>query len=77
MPRYFTDAGPAHGLFLERDAQRAITVFDSLFRLRPVGVAVCIGGDVAGVARWRLVIGDSVQPGRWYVFGREFRPAKE
>jgi hypothetical protein len=52
-------------------------VFDSPGRLRPVGVAVCIGGDDAGVARWRLVIRDSVRPGWWYVFGREFRPAEE
>jgi hypothetical protein len=77
MPRYFTNAGPLRGPFLYRDVTAAAEVVGASDRRHPVGVAVCIGQDAAGVARWRLVVRDSVLPGQWVAIDREFvRPGE-
>jgi hypothetical protein len=40
-------------------------------------MALCVGPDAAGVARWRLSVHDAALPGLWVVVNREFRPAQE
>jgi hypothetical protein len=76
MAQYDTNAGPRRGPFRYGDVKRAVDVFDSSVRRLSIGVAVCIGHDVAGVAHWRLVVSDEVQPGMWYVRNRKFHMAE-
>jgi hypothetical protein len=58
LAAYYTNAGPFRGPFRYHDVKRAVDVFDSSLRRLSIGVAVCIGHDGAGVARWRLVVSD-------------------
>ena len=73
MISFYTDAGPARGPILYRDVTRPIDVFEEPARSHPIGLAVCIG-RIADVAIWRLIIRDSVLPGKWMVIDRELRP---
>jgi hypothetical protein len=73
---YFTDAGPAQGPFLHRDATRAIGVLEARDNHIAIGVALCTGPNIGGVALWRLIIDEVELPGRWVVIDREFVPAQ-
>jgi hypothetical protein len=76
MARYFATGGPARGPYLDQDATATIGVLRAPDKLMPIGVAMPIGPDGAGVARWRLTVHGAVVPGLWVVIDREFRPAQ-
>ena len=73
--RYFTDAGPFRGPLLHGIWPDAISVLEALDKPMPIGQALCVGVDAAGLAVWELVIHDAIVPGRWIVIDREFHPA--
>jgi hypothetical protein len=73
--RYFTDAGPFRGPLLHGIWPDAISVLEALDKPMPIGQALCVGVDAAGLAVWELVVHDAVVPGRWVVIDREFHPA--
>jgi hypothetical protein len=75
MARYFANAGPVRGPFLHQDAAAAIGVLRAPDK-PPIGMAKNVGPDGAGVAAWRLSIGDAEVAGLWIVIDREFRPAQ-
>jgi hypothetical protein len=72
---YHTDAGPVCGPFLHREVVGAIGVHESpAGSATPIGRALCLGWDDAGVAVWELVVEGADLAGRWVVIDREFRP---
>jgi hypothetical protein len=73
---YFASAGPALGLLMFGSVRNAISVLEAPGDAVPVGTAICVSSDAAGVAAWRLVIRGVELPGRWIVVDREFRPAR-
>ena len=74
--RYFTDAGPFRGPLLHGIWPVAISVLEALDKPMPIGQALCVGVDAAGLAVWELVVHDKVVPDRWVVVDREFHPAQ-
>jgi hypothetical protein len=74
---YFTVIGPRRGPFLWAQATGAtIIVLEAPDRPWPIGTALPVGSDDAGVARWRLTVNGAEVPGLWVVVDREFRPAE-
>ena len=57
------------------DVSGTINVLEALGQPSPVGTAVCIGENAAGVAVWKLSIRERDMLGRWIVFHRGFMPA--
>ena len=53
----------------------AIGVLEALDGPMPVGRALCIGWDPAGLAVWALAVDGDELLGRWLVIEGEFRPA--
>ena len=74
--RYFTDAGPFRGPLLHGIWPDAISVLEALDKPMPIGQALCVGVDAAGLAVWELVVHDALVPERWVVIDREFHPAR-
>ena len=83
--RYFTDAGPVRGPLRHRDVPGAIGVFEALDDpalpapddpARPIGLALPVGWNAAGVALWELNVRGADLAGRWVVIDREFRPVQ-
>jgi hypothetical protein len=75
MSRYFdhiSGAGPVR----YGQVPGSIGVLDSPDHPMPIGMACCIGWDLAGLAVWRLTVNDADVPGRWIIVGREFRPVE-
>ena len=73
--RYFTNVGPERGPVVYGTVPGAIGVLEALDKPMPIGQALCVGVDAAGLAVWELVVHDAVVPGRWVVIDREFHPA--
>jgi hypothetical protein len=74
--RYFTDAGPFRGPLLHGIWPDAIGVLEALDKPMPIGQALFVGVDAAGLAVWELVIHDAIVPGRWIVIDHDFHPAR-
>ena len=72
---YHADAGPFRGLLRYRGVPGAIGILEALESPMPVGMALCVGWDPAGLAVWTLTVHGDELPGRWLVIDREFRPA--
>ncbi len=72
---YYASAGPALGLLMFGAVRSTISVLEAPGDAVPVGTAICVSLDTAGVAVWRLMIRGAELPGRWIVVDREFRPA--
>jgi hypothetical protein len=72
--RYFTNCGPTNGVVKHRDLPSSIGVHDSPTDSRPIGEAHGTGWtkDGTGTALWRLIIGGTELPGRWFIRDREF-----
>jgi hypothetical protein len=73
--RYRTVVGPDHGPALYRDVPGHVGILGDSGEPEPIGTALCVGQDKAGVALWRLIVGDAALPGRWVLIDRRFRPA--
>ena len=73
--RCYTSAGPDRGPVLSGTVPGAIGVLEGRDRHRPIGMALRVGRNAAGLALWQLVVHETVVPGRWVVVDREFRPA--
>ena len=74
--RYFANAGPDRGPIVYGTTPDAIGVIEDLEKPIPVGMALCVGVDAAGLAVWELVVHDALVPERWVVIDREFHPAQ-
>jgi hypothetical protein len=76
--RYFANYGPANGVVKYLDVPSSIGVHDSLIGSKLIGEAHGTGwtSDGNGTAIWRLVIGGTEIPGRWFIRDREFILAK-
>jgi hypothetical protein len=74
--RHFTNDGPFRGPLLDGIWPDAIGVLEAPDRPMPIGTALVVGRDAAGIALWELVVHDEVVPGRWIVVDREFHPAQ-
>jgi hypothetical protein len=72
--RYYANVGPDRGPVLRGTVPVTIDVLEAPDKPMPIGQALCIGRDDAGIAVWRLVVHDAMVPGRWLVVDREFRP---
>jgi hypothetical protein len=72
----YSRPGPVRGPLLYRDTPDAIGVLESPTNHMPVGMALAIGPDGAGVAVWRLSVHGAELPGRWVVIDCAFRPAQ-
>src|SRR5262249_53515639 len=75
--RYFTNDGPFRGPLLDGIWPEAIDVLETSDQSMPIGMALCVGRDAAGIALWTLHVHGTDVPGRWGVVDREFRPAHE
>ena len=75
MGPLYANADPAHGPLRYGEVPGAIGILEALDEPVPVGMALCVGVDAAGLAVWELVVHDAVVPGRWVVIDREFHPA--
>jgi len=73
--RYFANAGPGRGPLLSGAAPGAIGVLETLDQLMPIGMALAVGRDAAGLAVWTLTVHGDELPGRWLVIDRQLRPA--
>ena len=71
MPLYHANIGPMYGPYRLRDAPGTIDVLDARTG-ELIGVARRLEEAPAGVAMWRLVLGDVEIEGRWNVVGRDF-----
>ena len=71
--RYYSNAGPQGGLKYS-DGWYAVGVHESPTSTMPIGMALGIGPDDNGYARFRLVIGGQGIAGEWYLVDRVFRP---
>jgi hypothetical protein len=72
---YYANAGPARGPSRYGDVPGAVGVLEALEKPMPIGMALCVGWDTAGLAVWTLTVHGADLPGRWVVVDREFRPA--
>jgi hypothetical protein len=72
MGPFYTHDGPPRGPLMHDDAPEAIGSLASPDGSKPTGFAYLAGRDTAGVAVWRLVLGNIELPGRWVVIDREF-----
>jgi hypothetical protein len=72
---YYANTGPARGPLRYGEVPGAIGVLEALGNPMPVGTALCVGWDPAGLAVWTLTVRGDELPGRWHVIDREFRPA--
>jgi len=50
--RYFANAGPSRGPLLSGAAPGAIGVLEALDQPMPIGMALAVGRDAAGLAVW-------------------------
>jgi hypothetical protein len=75
--RCFANAGPSRGPLLSGAAPGAIGVLEDLDQPIPIGMALAVGRDAAGLAVWTLTVHSDELPGRWLVIDREFRPATD
>jgi hypothetical protein len=75
MGPYYANAGPARGPLRYGEVPGAIGVLEALDKPMPVGMALCVGWDSAGLAVWTLTAGGDEVPGRWLFVDRQFRPA--
>jgi hypothetical protein len=71
----YASAGPARGPLRYGEVPGAIGVLEALDGPMPVGRALCIGWDPAGLAVWALAVDGDELLGRWLVIEGEFRPA--
>jgi hypothetical protein len=53
-----------------------IDVLEALDNPMPIGMAMCHGWGMDGLALWRLRIGGQEIPGLWIIVDREFRRAQ-
>ena len=74
--RYFTNVGPVRGPLRYGATPEAIGVLEALDLPMPIGQALRVGVDAAGLAVWELVVHDALVPERWVVIDREFHPAQ-
>ncbi len=72
---YYASTGPALGLLMFAAVRNPIGILEAPDDAVPVGTAICVGSDAAGMAVWRLSIRGAELPERWIVVDREFRPA--
>jgi hypothetical protein len=72
---YYVDVGPARGPLRYGEVPGAVGVLEALDKPMPVGMALCIGWDRAGLAVGTRTVRGAELPGRWLVIDREFRPA--
>jgi hypothetical protein len=75
MGPFYANAGPAHGPLRYGGVPGAIGILEALDEPMPVGMALCVGWDSAGLAVWTLTVHGDDLPGRWLVIDGEFRPA--
>jgi hypothetical protein len=73
---YYSSAGPALGLLMFAAVRTPIGILEAPKDAVPVGTAICVGSDAAGMAVWHLTIRGAELPGRWIVVDREFRPVR-
>ena len=71
----YANAGPAHGRLRYGGLPGAIGVLEALDEPMPVGVALCVVWDPAGLAVGTLTVHGDERPDRWLVIDREFRLA--
>ena len=76
MGPFYANAGPARGPLRYGEVPGAIGILEALDEPVPVGMALCVGVDAAGLAVWELVVHDALVPERWVVIDREFHPAQ-
>jgi hypothetical protein len=77
MGPYCASAGPARGPLKYGEVPGAIGVLEALDGPMPVGMALCVGWDPAGLAVGTLTVHGDELPGRWLVIDGEFRPATD
>jgi hypothetical protein len=71
--RYFSNAGPVRGPTFYHSVPDAIGVLESPTNNLPIGTALGLGPDDAGVALWCLNVHGVAVRGRWVIVDREFR----
>jgi hypothetical protein len=74
--RYYTDSGPWAGYIDDLDTPGAIAILEAPDQQPPVGMALRVGWNDLGVARWTLSVHGEDLPDRWIVVNREFVPAE-
>jgi hypothetical protein len=74
---YYASIGPRRGPLIYNEALLAIRVTRTWRGRGPVGAALCVGRDEAGLALWELTVGKIEVSGRWVVIDREFRPVQD
>jgi hypothetical protein len=73
----YANAVPAHGPLKYGEVAGAIGVLEAPDKPMPVGMALCVGWDPAGLALWTLTFHGDELPGRWLVIDGEFRSATD
>ena len=72
---FYTNVGPVQGPAFDRGVPPTIEVLRARFDPQPIGMALCVGSGIKGIALWRLIVRDVAVPGRWVLIDRQFRPA--
>ena len=72
---FSANTGPARGPLRYGEVPGAVGVLEAVDEPMPVGMALCVGWNPAGLALWTLTLHGDELPGRWLVVDREFRPA--
>jgi hypothetical protein len=71
--KYYANVSP-RGAIRRDQALGSIGVLESPINCHPIGVADTVGWTDDGTVFWKLIIGGTELPGRWFIRDREFHP---